>query len=325
MALLIFLVTLTAAANSQGQPAVSVTTSPVHVTHILGFEDVHRNVNGELTIDDKNLQFQRDGSPSARVTVASIQNISLGEQDKQVGGVPLMLGKAAVPYGGGRVVSLFSHKKYDSLGIEYLDPDGGFHGVIFRLARGQAEIFKSSLIAHGVHIAPAEATAPVQAIPAASLQAQKWSVQVERVNPGDTTVDPCFLDAIYENLLRQLANSKQFQNVFRSGDRNANNVSELLLLKTVVEKYSAGSETRRAVTTVSGATKLKVNVQLVTRNGQVVLERAVEGNVRFLGENLKATHNIAKNTATILKGSTLPSPAAPQQPTSSEVKASAAL
>jgi hypothetical protein len=34
----------------------------------------------------------------------------------------MMLGKAAVPYGGGRVVSLFSHKKYDSLTIRSAEP-----------------------------------------------------------------------------------------------------------------------------------------------------------------------------------------------------------
>ena len=88
-----------------------------------------------------------------QVSISSIQNISLGGQDKQVGGVPMMLGKAAVPFGGGHVVSLFSHKKYDSLAIEYLDSRGGFHGAIFRLAKGQGETFKNALIAHGAHIA----------------------------------------------------------------------------------------------------------------------------------------------------------------------------
>jgi len=54
----------------------------------------------------------------------------------------MMLGKAAVPFEGGRVVSLFSHKKYDSLTVEYLDSNGGFHGAIFRLSKGQGQTFK---------------------------------------------------------------------------------------------------------------------------------------------------------------------------------------
>ena len=217
------------------------------------------------------------------------------------------------------MVSLFSHKKYDSLTIEYLDSTGGFHGAIFRLAKGQGEIFKSALIAHGAHIRQAETPAPLQSTPEEFQEGQTWSVQVDRVDPGATTVDPCFSDAIYENLLQKLSKSKEFKHVFRSGDRNAN-VSGVFVLKTLVEKYSPGSETRRAVTTVIGATKLKVHIQLLTRNGRVVLERAVEGDVRFIGDNLRATNKVANNTAKILKHSTLPAPAVsiPQQATGKE-------
>jgi hypothetical protein len=84
--------------------------------------------------------------------------------------------------------------------------------------------------------------------------AQPWSVQVDRVDPGDVGLDPSFGAAIYENLLEELAKTEQFKQVFRSGDRNANDAPDLLILKTTVQKYTPGSETRRAVTTVSGAT-----------------------------------------------------------------------
>lgn len=221
------------------------------------------------------------------------------------------------------MVSLFSHKKYDSLTIEYLDSNVGFHGAIFRLAKGQGEAFKNALIAHGAQTSRSEDPAPVQNAPQESLEGQKWSVQVDRVDPGGTTLDPCFSDAIYENLLRQLSKSKRFKDVLRSGDRDANDVSGVLVLKTIVEKYSPGSETRRAVTTVTGATKLKVHIQLLTRNGLVVLERAVEGDVRFIGDNLGATNKVASNTAKILNRTILPAPAAliPQQTTPKEATA----
>ena len=294
-------------ANGQTPPEPPAAKSSIHVKHILGFEDVPRNASGELSIDDDNLQFQRHGSPAAQVRIASIQNISLGEEDKQVGGVPMMLGKTAVPFGGGHVVSLFSHKKYDSFTIEYLDATGGFHGAIFQLDKGQAQSFKNDLIARGAHIIPSEDPAPVQTTSEESLTAvQQRSVQVERIDPGATTLDPCFSDAIYENLLQKLSKSKQFEHVFRSGDRDATDVSGLLVLKMLVEKYNPGSETKRAVTTVAGATKLNVQIQLLTRNGRVVLERTVQGNVRFIGDNLGATNKVANNTAKILKQSALP-------------------
>ena len=306
LALLILLAWFAATAHSQDQAEATAPSSSIHVKHVLGFEGVKRNAAGELSIQDDALRFLREGSPAAQVSISSIQNISLGEEDKQVGGVPMMLGKTAVPFGGGRVVSLFSHKKYDSLTIEYLDSSGGFHGAVFQLAKGQGQTFKNNLIAHGAHITPSEDPVSAQSTPEESLKAaQQWSVQVERVDSGATTLDPCFSDAIYENLLQKLSKSKQFKNVFRSGDRNANDISGVLVLQTLVEKYSPGSETRRAVTTIAGATKLSVHIQLLTQNGRVVLERVVEGDVRFIGDNLGATNKVANNTAKILKRSTL--------------------
>jgi hypothetical protein len=59
------------------------------------------------------------------------------------------------------------------------------------------------------------------------------------------------------------------------------------------------------VTTVSGATKLTVRSQLLTREGKVVLERTVNGDVRFFGSNLRATHNLARNIAKTIKQSHL--------------------
>jgi len=309
LALLILLGWLSINAHGQMQAENTVTSRPMHVTHILGFEDVRRNVGGELSIENDCLSFERDGGQSAQVTIGSIQNISLGEQDKQIGGVPLTLGKAAVPFGGGRAVSLFSHKKYDSIAIEYVDNTGGFHGAIFRLAKGQGESLKTALIAHGAHIASSADLTSSENAPNESAEAQTWSLQIERVDPGATTLDPFFSYAIYENLLRDLNKSRQFKDVFRSGDRNANHVSQVLVLKTVVDKYSRGSETQRAVTTVTGATKLKVHIQLVTRNGHVLLERTLEGNVRFIGDNLGATSKVANNTAKALKRAELPTPA----------------
>jgi hypothetical protein len=135
--------------------------------------------------------------------------------------------------------------------------------------------------------------------------AQQWSVQVDKVAPGDVIIERSFRDAIYENLLEELAKTKQFKQLYRSGDRNAKDVPHLLILKTTVQAYTPGSETRRAVTTVSGATKLNVRIQLLTPEGHQVLEHVVAGNVRFIGSNLRATHNLAHSVAAALKRSTL--------------------
>jgi hypothetical protein len=321
LAFLVLLIWLATTANGQSQPETPAASSSIHVKHVLGFESVRRNASGALSIQGDDLSFQQNGKPAAHVSITSIHNISLGEEDNQVGGLPMTLGKTAVPFGGGRVVSLFSHKKYDSLTIEYLDSNGGFHGAIFRLTKGQGETVKRDLIALGAHATPSEDPVSMQSTPAESVEAgQQWSVQVDRIDPGATTLDVSFSDATYENLLKELAKSKQFKRVFRSGDRNTNDASGVLILKTFVEKYSPGSETRRAVTTIAGATKLKVRIQLLTGDSHVVLEHTVDGNVRFLGDNLGATNKVAHNAVKTLKRSLLPQPTTPiaQQSTGKE-------
>jgi hypothetical protein len=133
--------------------------------------------------------------------------------------------------------------------------------------------------------------------------ATQWSVQVDQVDVGNLDLSYSFQIAIYEHLVFELKKAKQFQQVFRDGDVRAGEFPNLLVLKTTVEKYTQGSETRRAVTTVSGATKLAVRSQLLTRENKVVFDRTVNGEVRFFGSNLRATRNLARNMAKTIKQS----------------------
>jgi hypothetical protein len=157
----------------------------------------------------------------------------------------------------------------------------------------------------------AAVAAGIAMLPVAALAADghgrvaPWSVQVNQVDAGNTNLAPEFKAAIYENLVTELTKTKEFSAVLRSGDRNASGVSNLLILKTTVESFAAGSETKRAVTTVAGATKLKVRTQLCTQDDQVILQRVVDGSVRFFGENLRATHNLAHHVANALKRATV--------------------
>lgn len=146
-------------------------------------------------------------------------------------------------------------------------------------------------------------TAAVKSSSGSSDSAPQWTVQVEKVDPGHLDLAHSFQLAIYENLLEELNKTKKFKAVLREGDRKASEVSSLLILKTTVVKYAPGNETRRAVTTVSGATKLTVRTQLLTREGEIVVDRTVNGNVRFFGSNLRATQNLARNIAKAIKKS----------------------
>jgi hypothetical protein len=133
--------------------------TPVQATHIMGLENIPKGANGHLSIQAGAFQFQQDYRPGAQITISSIQSVFSGEQDRQVGGVPMALGQAATPFGGGRVIGLFSHKKYDTLTVQYVDANGGLHGAVFQLSKGQGQALRNKLQAEGAQVTPPEGNA----------------------------------------------------------------------------------------------------------------------------------------------------------------------
>jgi hypothetical protein len=146
---------LTAAAQNSTNEEASKPFS-IRATHLLGFENAKSNCIGTLSVEDDSLQFRQTGKAGEHIKIASVRDIVLGEENRQVGGLPMTLGKAAVPYGGGRVVSLFAHKKYDILTLEYVESEGGIHGAIFQLVKGQADVVKHELTARGAVVSSRE-------------------------------------------------------------------------------------------------------------------------------------------------------------------------
>ena len=110
------------------------------------------NANGDLSINGDILRFQKADGSSAQVMVSSIRDVVLDEQDKEVGGTPMALGRAATPFGGGRVIALFAHKKYDIVTVEYSDLAGGVHGALFQMNKGQGQVLSQVLLPEGTHV-----------------------------------------------------------------------------------------------------------------------------------------------------------------------------
>ena len=156
---------LTASAQSTVHRGETSPVFSIRAKHLLGLENAKNNCGGTLSIHDNLLQFQQNGKTGAQVKIGSVRDVILGEESKEVGGLPMTLGKAAVPFGGGRVVSLVAHKKYDTLTLEYVDDDGGVHGAIFELQKGQAEVVKDQLVAQGITISSRQGQATKPSTP----------------------------------------------------------------------------------------------------------------------------------------------------------------
>jgi hypothetical protein len=135
-----------------------------------------------------------------------------------------------------------------------------------------------------------------------------WAIQVEPVQADEGQLPPDFSMAIYEDLITQLVKTEKFQQVFRSGDHQADGVPNLLVLHATLLNFERGNQTKRAVTTVAGATKVQVHLKVSTRDGKALVEKDVQGTVRIFGENLKASYALAKDIAGVLRDASLPAP-----------------
>ena len=138
----------------------------------------------------------------------------------------------------------------------------------------------------------------------APQQAQKLTasaIQIERPDPPENLLVPeDFRVSTYENVILQVAKTKKFQHVYRSGDRTAANVPDLVILHLIPQAFKKGSQKQREVTTISGSTSIKMKVQFTSRDGKILREKDLEGKVRFYGENLRATYDLAKKVATVV-------------------------
>jgi hypothetical protein len=153
LSLWVLLLCFTMSALAQGTAPTSTATPQfsVRATHLLGFPNTKSNRKGTLTMQDNVLRFEQEGKAVEQLDISSVRDVFLGEESMQVGGTPMKIGKAAAPFGGGRVVSLFAHAKYDTLTLEYVDRNGALHGAIFQLKKGQAELVRNGLVTRGVY------------------------------------------------------------------------------------------------------------------------------------------------------------------------------
>jgi len=137
-----------------------------------------------------------------------------------------------------------------------------------------------------------------------SKGARKFSasaIQIEPTDPGDTPMPPEFRMAIYESLIAEINKTGKFQHVYRSGDKDAVSVPDLVTLHTTARSFKKGSQKQREVTTVTGSTSLTLAVHITDHSGQTLVDREVSGKVRFLGENLRATYDFSKKVAAIVR------------------------
>jgi hypothetical protein len=286
------------------------TETKIDARHIIGLENVKRNSAGKLTVENGVLQFDA-GTKAAKIPIASIDDLSVGSETTQGGGKAGAVAKTAAmaaPYDSGAALSLLLRRKVDILTVSYRDSSGGLHAAILALPRGQADTERAQLISAGAHASPPAGEGLKEGKPAAPA-AQKTAsqrlpasaIQIEPVEAGDIQIPAEFRSAIYEFLVERVRAAGAFSQVFRSGDRAAGSIPHLVTLRTTVDKFKEGSQMKREITTVLGATTIDVSASVNARDGRTLLDSRIHGKVRFFGENLGVTNDLAKRIAKLLR------------------------
>jgi hypothetical protein len=156
-------------------------------------------------------------------------------------------------------------------------------------------------ISLGVFLMLAAAVAVSAQKPATTPKLHASAIQIDVVNVGDVSIPAEFRYAIYERLIEQVRASGLFKTVYRSGDKAAASVPDLVTLKTSVDAFQEGSQTKRELApVVVGSTKVDVTAQVIDKDGKAVLDQKLTGKVRIFGENLGATNDLAKRITKLL-------------------------
>jgi len=137
----------------------------------------------------------------------------------------------------------------------------------------------------------AQSTSPAKPKPPA--------IEVKMIQAGEVALPGEFQVALYEDLIQEFEREGAYREVYRDGDRDTDKASDVISLYTTVTKFNHGSELERDVITVGGATSITVHCQFKAKDGAVLLERDIQGKVRLIGGNLKATDDFAKRAAKI--------------------------
>jgi hypothetical protein len=141
-----------------------------------------------------------------------------------------------------------------------------------------------------------------------SVKMKAAAIKVTMAQSDEIKLPAEFQVALYEDLIQQLQKNGGFTRIYREGDRGADNAADLVVLRSKVRGFKEGSEKLRQVTTVAGATSINVHCEFSDKDGKVLLERDIKGDVKFFGANLRATYDFAKKAARIAHENFSPTP-----------------
>lgn len=293
---------------AQLSPQPAATVAVPNARHVIGLDNVKQDAAGKLAIQDGALQFDT-GQSEGKVPIASVDDVFTGTETTQSGGKTgrnVKIVALAAPYYSGKLLTLFMRTKVDILTVAFHDADGALESAIFEVPVGQAAPMRTQLIQAGAQtLLAAGSTPPTAAIgsaqSAAKAKLSASAIQIAMVETSGVQIPAEFRFAVYERLVERVRASGAFPKVYRAGDRAAAGISDLVTLRTQVDAFKEGSQTKRELTTVAGATKVGVTAAVTARDGHTLVAQNITGQVHYFGDNLGVTNDVAKRIVKLLR------------------------
>jgi hypothetical protein len=159
------------------------------------------------------------------------------------------------------------------------------------------------MIHRAIFVSLLAASSVVYAQTASKPKLSASAIQIAMVEVGDVQIPAEFRYAVYERLVERVRASGAFRKVYRMGDHTADGIPDLVTLHTQVQTFKEGSQTKRELVTVIGATKVDVTASVTARDGHTLMNQQITGRVRFFGENLGVTNDLAKRITKLVQAS----------------------
>ena len=145
----------------------------------------------------------------------------------------------------------------------------------------------------------ASAIVSAQTAPKAKLAAS--AIQIAMVEAGDIQIPAEFRFAVYERLVQQVRASGLSQRCTAPAIAPPMAFRIWSRCTPRWRRTEEGSQTKRELTTVFGATKVDVTASVTARDGHSLMDQKITGRVRFFGENLGVTNDLAKRISKLVR------------------------
>jgi hypothetical protein len=181
----------------------------------------------------------------------------------------------------------------DVLTVEYWDVSSGYHGAVFEVPKGQAEVARQQLMVFAAPQRPENV--PINCDEASPSK----TLLIATVDDNGQKLPAEYRVLLYEQLIAEVQKSYAVGTVLRVGDLAANCASATLHVS--VSGFKKGNEKLRSSTgpigLFVGGTSVAVSTRLFDRYGIVVFEKSLKSSQHGDSDSLGVAREVAQSVS----------------------------